>query len=193
MKTPMSDGAKHTLDPTKWVDLYADYLFNYAITRIDDQELAKDLVQETFLSGIKGQENFRGQAAERTWLISILKRKIIDHYRKINSAKGKKEVRMNFYEAGEKKGRWIEERVPQSWGNDAEKNIENSELKNALDNCIDNLPEKYRIVFLLKTVQKYETEEICKELDITPSNLWVIIHRARVQLRNCMEQKWFKH
>lgn len=189
----MSDNAKHTLDPNKWIELYADYLYNYAITRVDGQELAKDLVQETFFSGIKGQDNFRGQASERTWLISILKRKIIDHYRKINSAKGQQEIRMSFYEEGGKRGNWIEERVPQSWGNEASKEIENEELKEALQTCINNLPEKYRIVFLLKTVQQYETDEICNELDITPSNLWVIIHRARLQLRNCMEKKWFNH
>ena len=70
---------------------------------------------------------------------------------------------------------------------------ENTELKNALDACIMDLPEKYRMVFLLKTVQQYETEEICNELDITPSNLWVIIHRARLQLRTCMEKNWFKN
>ncbi len=189
----MSDSTKHTLNPNKWIDLYADYLFNYAVTRVDGHDLAKDLVQETFFSGIKGKDNFRGQAAERTWLVSILKRKIIDHYRKINSAKGKKEVRMNFYEEGDQKGNWIEERVPQSWGNDAEKDIENAELKLALEACVQNLPEKHRMVFMLKTVQNYDTEEICNELDITSSNLWVIIHRARLQLRNCMEKKWFKH
>jgi len=100
---------------------------------------------------------------------------------------------MNFYEEGDQKGNWIEERVPQSWGNDAEKDIENAELKLALEACIQNLPEKHRMVFMLKTVQNYDTEEICNELDITPSNLWVIIHRARLQLRNCMENKWFKH
>jgi len=92
-----------------------------------------------------------------------------------------------------KKVRWIEERVPQNWGNDAEKDIENEELKSALEGCIQNLSEKYRMVFMLKTVQNYETEEICNELDITPSNLWVIIHRARIQLRNCMEKNWFKN
>jgi RNA polymerase sigma-70 factor (ECF subfamily) len=122
-----------------------------------------------------------------------LKRKIIDHYRKINSAKGKKEVRVNFYQDGEKKGSWIEERVPVFWGNDAEKDIENDELKDALDNCINRLPEKYRMVFLLKTVQNYETAEICNELEISSSNLWVIIHRARVQLRRCIEENWFKN
>ncbi len=182
---------KHILKPDDWVKLHADYLFNYTITRVNDHDLAKDLVQETFFSGIKGQNNFRGQASERTWLVSILKRKIIDHYRKINSAKGKKEVRMNFYDEGENKGSWLEERVPQSWDNESEKKIENDELKKALNDCISGLPEKYKMVFLLKTVQEYETEEICNELGITSSNLWVIIHRARLQLRKCVEENWF--
>ena len=187
----MSEKPKHTLNPNNWVGAHSDYLFNYTITRVDDSELAKDIVQETFFSGLKAQYNFRGQASERTWLISILKRKIIDHYRKINSAKGKAEIRMNFYEDGDKKGTWIEERVPQMWDNEAEKNIENDELKSALDNCINKLPEKYRIVFLMKNVQHFETEEICNELGITASNLWVIIHRARHQLRKCLEDNWF--
>ena len=189
----MSDAEAHVLEPDKWVSRYADYLYNYAVTRVDSQETAKDLVQETFLSGVRGMDGFRGQAAERTWLVSILKRKIIDHYRKINSAKGQKEVKVNFHEQGESKGDWIEERVPQSWGNDADQEIENTELKEALDKCIQNLPEKYRIVFMLKTVRNFETEDICNELGITPSNLWVIIHRARTQLRKCMEENWFKN
>jgi len=189
----MSDDKKHTLNPENWIDLYADYLFNYAITRVDDKDFAKDLVQETFFSGLKGKNNFRGEASERTWLVSILKRKIIDHYRKINSAKGKKEVRVNFYSEGDKKGNWLEEAVPGVWVNEGDKNIENNELKNALEKCIHNLPEKYRMVFLLKTVQNYETEEICNELEISSSNLWVIIHRARLQLRKCLEENWFKN
>ena len=118
-------------------------------------------------------------------------RKIIDYYRKINSKKGKAEVRMNFYEDGDNEGSWIEERVPQTWDNDADKLIETTELKAALDKCINNLPEKYAMVFRMKTIQEFETEEICKELNITASNLWVIIHRARTQLRKCMEDNWF--
>ena len=187
----MSKTQKHTLNPDKWVDLHSDYLFNYTITRVDNQELSKDIVQETFFSALKAMKNFRGQAAERTWLISILKRKIIDHYRKINSRKGKAEVKINFYDEGDNKGSWLEERVPQTWDNEAEKNIENVELKVTLDSCISKLPEKYRTVFLLKNVQHYETQEICNELGITASNLWVIIHRARHQLRKCMEDNWF--
>jgi len=189
----MPETTKHTLDPNKWIDAYADYLFNYTITRVNDSDLAKDLVQETFFAGLKSAKNFKGEASERTWLVSILKRKIIDHYRKINSKKGKAEVRMSFYNDGENEGDWLEERVPQSWDNASEKDIENEELKDQLESCIDKLPEKYAMVFRLKTIEDFGTEEICKELDITASNLWVIIHRARTQLRECMEDNWFKN
>ena len=180
-----------TLNPDKWIDNYADYLFNYAVVRVNNSDVAKDLVQDAFFAALKSAKNFQGKSTERTWLVSILKRKVIDYYRKINSKKGKAEVRMNFYDDGENEGSWLEERVPQSWNNETEKDIENLELKNQLDTCIDNLPEKYALVFRMKTIQEFETEEICKELDITASNLWVIIHRARTQLRKCMEDNWF--
>jgi RNA polymerase sigma-70 factor (ECF subfamily) len=188
----MEPTKKNILNPNKWVQLHADYLFNYTISRINNHDLAKDLVQETFFAGLKAQNNFKGLASERTWLISILKRKIIDYYRKMNSTKGKAEVKMNFYTDGEREGEWIEERVPTNWDNEAEKSIENEELNEVINKCIDNLPEKYASVFKMKTLQHFETEEICKELDITASNLWVIIHRARTQLRRCMEDNWFK-
>ena len=102
-------------------------------------------------------------------------------------------MRMNFYEAGENEGSWLEERVPQNWHNASENKTENAELKSQLEVCMDRLPEKYAMVFKMKTIQEFETAEICKELDITSSNLWVIIHRARVQLRKCMEDNWFNN
>ncbi|MCF6213894.1 MAG: sigma-70 family RNA polymerase sigma factor [Flavobacteriaceae bacterium] len=184
---------KNVLDPNKWIALYSDYLFNYTITRIDDAELAKDIVQETFFSALKAMKNYRGDASERTWLVSILKRKIIDQYRKMNSKKGRAEVRVNFYDEGDKRGSWLEECVPQTWGNEAESAIETKELGHAINKCVAALPEKYRNVFKMKTVQNIDTEEICNELDISSSNLWVIIHRARLQLRKCMEDSWFKN
>ncbi|MEN8702569.1 MAG: sigma-70 family RNA polymerase sigma factor [Polaribacter sp.] len=184
---------QNTLNPNKWIDDYADYLFNYAVVRVNNSDLAKDLVQDTFFAGLKSAKNFQGKASERTWLVSILKRKVIDHYRKINSKKGQAEVRMNFYNDGENEGNWLEERVPQDWNNASEKAIENEELKSQIDVCIDNLPEKYAMVFRMKTIQEFETEEICKELEISASNLWVIIHRARTQLRKCMEDNWFNN
>ena len=181
----------HEINPNKWIDLYSDYLFNYTITRVKDRETAQDLVQETFFAGLKSMKNFKGEASERTWLISILKRKIIDHYRKINSKKGKAEVRMNLNFDGENEGDWLEQRVADPFDKTAENDLENTELGLAIHNCISKLPSKQAEVFKMKTLLGYDTETICNELGITASNLWVIIHRARTSLASCMEKNWF--
>ena len=180
----------HQLNPDKWIDLYADYLFNFTISRVNDREIAQDLVQDTFLAALKSMKNFKGEANERTWLISILKRKIIDHYRKINSNKGKAEVRITYSE-DENEGDWLEERVADPFDKTAEDNMENTELSDAIYKCLDKLPAKQAEVFKLKTILNYETEVICNELNITASNLWVIIHRARTAMADCLQKTWF--
>ena len=178
------------LNPNLWVDKYSDYLFNYTISRVNDREMAQDLVSETFLAGLKAMNNFKGDAAERTWLISILKRKIIDHYRRVNSKKGKAEVHINYKDT-ESEGDWLEERVADPFDRTAEDHIENNELGLAILKCLEKLPEKQRNIFKLKTIDNFDTETICNEFDITPSNFWVIIHRARTAMTKCMKKDWF--
>ena len=182
--------SEHQLDPNNWIDLHSDYLFNYAVTRVNDREKAKDLVQDTFFAGLKSMKNFKGEASERTWLVSILKRKVIDYYRKINSNKGKAEVKIN-YKSDENEGDWLEERVADSYEKNMEDNLINSELEDAIYDCLSKLPKKQAAVFKMKTIMGYETEVICNELNITPSNLWVIVHRARTAMAECMEKNWF--
>jgi RNA polymerase sigma-70 factor (ECF subfamily) len=181
----------HQLHPEKWVDQYADYLFNFAVSRVSDAELAKDLVQETFFAGLKSAKNYKGTAAERTWLIAILKRKVIDHYRKINSIKGKAEVRMNYSSQNDTDGDWLEEQVADPLSTLENDEIENEELGLAIQECISKLPKKQSLVFTMKTIQGMSTEDICKELGINPSNLWVMIHRSRTALMSCLNQNWF--
>lgn len=180
----------HKIDPTKWVDQYSDYLFNYTIARVNDREKAQDLISETFLAGLKSMKNFKGEASERTWLISILKRKIIDHYRKSNSKKGKAEVRIH-YKDEESEGDWLEERVADPFDKTAEDNLQNKELGEAIYGCLGQLPEKQAAIFRMKTIENIDTEVICNEFNITPSNFWVIIHRARTAMAGCMEKSWF--
>ncbi len=181
----------HQLNPDTWVDSYADYLFNYAIARVSDTEIAKDLVQETFFAGLKSAKNYKGDAAERTWLIAILKRKVIDYYRKINSKKGKAEVRVNYSSNGDSDGDWIEEQVADPFSSFENDSLENEELGVAIYDCIAQLPQKQSLVFTMKTIRGMSTEDICNELDINPSNLWVMIHRARTTLMGCLNQNWF--
>ena len=129
---------ENRLDPDKWVDRYSDYLFNYTIVRVNDREVANDIISETFLAGLKSMKNFKGDASERTWLISILKRKIIDYYRKSNSNKGQAEVKMNFPDS-DNEGDWLEERVADLSDMTAEDQMENRELGLAILDCLDQL------------------------------------------------------
>jgi len=183
--------SKHQLNPNKWIDLYADYLFNYAVSRVNNAEIAKDLVQETFFAGLKSAKNYKGDAAERTWLVAILKRKVIDHYRKINSNKGKAEVRINYSSNNDSEGDWLEEQVADPFSKMENSAIENEELGLAIQSCLSKLPRKQNLVFTMKTIQGVNTEDICNELEINPSNLWVMIHRARTSLMDCLNQNWF--
>lgn len=180
----------HKLHPENWVQNHADYLFNYTIARVSDEEIADDLVQDTFLAALKSAPNFKGDAAERTWLFAILKRKIIDHYRKINSNKGKAEVHMQLGDPDEDSKDWIELRAEDETKN-AESLLENEELGLAIQSCLAKLPKKQAQVFKMKTIEGLDTDTICNELNMTPSNLWVIIHRARTALADCLQKNWF--
>lgn len=181
---------KHKLNPNNWIQLYSDYLFNYTISRVNDRDIAKDLVQETFLAALGAMKNFKGEANERTWLTSILKRKVIDYYRKINSNKGKAEVRINFSDE-ENEGDWLETKVSDPFDKTAEDKMENEELGLVIHECMSKLNTKHAEVFKMKTILNMETDDICNELNITPSNLWVIIHRARTAMAECLEKHWY--
>lgn len=179
----------NTIDPSKWVDKYSDYLFNYTIARVNDREIANDLVSETFLAGLKSMKNFKGEASERTWLVSILKRKIVDYYRRINSSKGKAEVKINYDQNGE--GDWLEQQIADLSDRTAEDHLENQELGLAILDCLEELNERQGAIFKRKTIEGADTETICNEFNISPSNLWVIIHRARTILARCLQKNWF--
>lgn len=196
----MSEEEKHILEPQRWVELYGDYMFNYAIVRVNDQEKAEDLVQETFLAGLKAKDNFQGKSTERTWLISILKRKIIDTYRKQYASKessmGEFEQEISdgdFYRSEDPfKGHWMEGKGPHSHSLMPDGEIEQEELMKIIRLCISRLPPNLASAFVMKMIDEAESEEVCKELGITPSNLWVMLHRARLKMRKCIENKWLK-
>ena len=178
-----------TIDTSRWVDDYSDMLYNFSLTRVNDHEKAKDLVQDTFVSALKGLDNFQGKSTVKTWLFSILKRKIIDHWRKQESRQTRPMSALgNDSETGESK---IIERQNQGAVSEIEVDFDNKELREAIMGCIQELPEKWKGIVIDKLVEEKKSEEVCKEHGITASNLWVIIHRAKVQLRGCLELKWF--
>ena len=196
----MSDREDHKIEPQHWVERYGDYLFAYAIVRVNDNSKAEDLVQETFLAGLKAREAFRGESAERTWLTSILKRKIIDSYRKKYTSKelnfGEHEETVfdgDFYRSEEPfSGHWLEGKGPNSYSLLPEGELEQQELMKFIRLCIGQLPPQLAAAFVMKMIDEEDSDTICKELGITSSNLWVMLHRARLRMRDCLEKKWMK-
>lgn len=178
------------LDPDTWVKNYSDYLFNYTLSRVDDREKAKDIVSETFLAALKSKDNFKGDSTEKTWLVAILKRKIIDYYRKINSKKGQAEVKKQYHSSDDQEGDWLEENADNEEAKNALETLENRELGMAIEECLESINPRQARIFRLKTIQNMDTEVICNKMDLTPSNLWVNIHRARKALTQCLGDEW---
>lgn len=186
-------------DPRQWVSLHADYLYSYAVARLDDDEQAKDLVQETFLAALERTGQFMGNSSERTWLTAILKHKIIDVYRKRNSGltdrgslgeqqQTEREPDLEFFEA--ENGHWKEAYAPRALGVEDADPLANKELKTILQRCLQKLPVLWFSVFTMKHMDEAATEIICEQLKLTPGNFWVIIHRAKLNLRACIQKAW---
>jgi len=195
----MPQKKKHTLAPEKWVEKYSDQLYQYARFRINNNEQAMDLVQDTFLSAIKAKGSFEGRSTEKTWLVSILKRKIIDQYRKKAVHKEDNIIDQQHEEAsgfnlfqtdGQMKGFWQPDHLPQLVDFNTINQIDNNEFILVLNKCMDTLPERLSAVFSMRVIDEIETDDVCKELEITSSNLWVMLHRARAKMRECLEKFW---
>lgn len=182
---------KHA-EASKWVNDYSDILYAFAIQRTSNIHIAKDLVQETFLAAWKNYESYKGEASVKNWLFVILKNKIADHYRKaatrftdeLNSATGD-----SFFDAED---HWSKEHYPSEWKTTDSNATETKEFYGVLNKCRSKLKEVQRAVFFMKYMDGLKSIEICKALNLSEANYWVIMHRAKVQLRACLEMNWFK-
>jgi RNA polymerase sigma-70 factor (ECF subfamily) len=183
-----------TLNPHEWVETHADYLYAYAIARINNEEQAKDLVQDTFLAALEKTGSFEGRSSERTWLTAILKNKIIDVYRKKSSGLKKAEIseaekeQNDFFD--EETGHWIKEHGPVDFGIEDKDQLVSKEFEQVLKKCLQKLPVLWKAVFTMKHIDEEATDIICTELKVTASNFWVIIHRAKLNLRACLQKNW---
>lgn len=178
--------------PASWVDLYADYLYRFAIIRITNQDVAEDLVQETFISALAAEKEnqFHGQSAVKTWLTGILKHKISDHLRRKyrDQAVPLEFVGEDIIEGSfDNRGSWLVK--PGTWGINPSDRYEQKELAKILMACIEALQEKQADAIRLREFDEKNTEEICKILMITTTNYWVLMHRARLSLRRCVDDQ----
>lgn len=185
--------------PETWVDLHGDYLFRYALLRLRDEAAAEEVVQETLLAGLQSYARFGGQSSERTWLVSILKHKITDHFRRrsklavFDSLDGlPSEPDDVFMHDGEWVDHFDAQRGPLDWGDNPALTLEQTEFRQALARCLSSLPERMAAAFTLRELEELSSEEICKVLQVSTTNLWVLLHRARAQLRLCIETRWFR-
>jgi RNA polymerase sigma-70 factor (ECF subfamily) len=184
----------------EWVSLYGDYLYSIALLKTNQKEVAEDLVQETFLSAIKSIHSFRQESSEKTWLVAILKNKIIDYYRKKNIfsdvdeyLEKTEDVFFNHYfQADEYNAEhWVGGEMPAHWKTQTEESLNHSEFNAILELCIQKMPKKLIPVFIARYVEEEDSDKICKDFEISPSNYWVMLHRAKILMRKCLEQNWF--
>jgi RNA polymerase sigma-70 factor (ECF subfamily) len=189
----MAEMSNNAINPEKWIINHGDYLFNFAMTRVFSAALAEDLIQDTFFSALKNRGTFRGESSERTWLISILKRKIIDHFRKKSTQKENNILDEDspFRKEGILKGHWENEQGPSGKLLEEDISLDNEEFLKALNRCLSRLPAKLAMIFSMKVMDEMETDDICKEINVTASNIWTSLHRCRLSLRECIEKIWF--
>lgn len=186
-------------DAAVWVDEYGDYLYAFAFSRVRDEWTAEDLVQETLLAAMQARKGFCEKSSEKTWLCGILKHKIIDHFRKSSreTELTDEEADMSSYdylfrEEGVWKGHWSAEARPFVWQENPEEALEHLEFRGILTHCLGELPERVANCFTLREMEGLDAKEICETLSISSNNFWVMMHRARLHLRRCIDFNWFR-
>ena len=188
----MSNEEQNLTSPEQWVDNYGDALYYYALGRVRNPEVAEEVVQETFLAALKGKKSFSGRSTEKTWLLGILKHKIIDHFRaraRENPVEDVENLPDPEQKAFDKTGHRIT--PPERWGNDPLNEVQLNEFWSTFRQCVDGVPAKLAEPFILREYEELSSQEVCSILGISANNLWVRLHRARAHIRLCLEQKMY--
>ena len=174
--------------PSLWIDAHGDILLAYAKRRLHRREDAEDVVQDTLLAAITSTTSFKGDAQERTWLIGILKHKIVDCIRK--STKHEHRELLDEAEGGycESSGHRL---MPPQWQRSPEESMEQQEFWEQIERCRKALPPEQGRLFVLKYLEEVDADELCMIFGITSTNLWVRLHRVREKMKSCLEKNWF--
>lgn len=184
---PEAAATMENKDLNAWVHAHTAELLRFAASRVKEPEVAEDLVQLTFIAAWKGREKFEQQSSPRTWLFSILKNKIADHYRKVYRdpvVHGLEATDADFFTA---EGRWRADHIPTEW--DLDEQERNESMQRFLAECLKKLPAHWRAAVEMKFLKEKDAAAICQELGITATNYWQQIHRAKVKLRECISAR----
>jgi RNA polymerase sigma-70 factor (TIGR02943 family) len=193
MNSPSQGDHVTAFESDAWVDQHGDCLYRYALARVHEPNVAEDLVQETFLAALRGLEGFAGQSTELTWLIAILKRKIMDWFRRqsrqppVHTMSSAGDTDKSDFD---RDGSW--QNLPASWGSNPGAALDRQEFWEVFRRCMEKMPERLAVAFTLREIDELSTEEVGQQLDATPGNLGVLLHRARLALRRCLETNWFR-
>jgi RNA polymerase sigma-70 factor (ECF subfamily) len=174
-----------------WVEAHADYLFNFAIGQVRDPNVAEDIVQDTFLAAVKARDTYSGQSSERTWLTGILRHKIYDHLRKSCRERAVRQdpEAPSDVESWDEASLWLHEVAAETQS--PTRRIELEEFRENLELALGKLPPRIAQVFQLYEIEERPNREVCAQMNISESNLWVMLHRARKQLREQLSGWWF--
>jgi RNA polymerase sigma-70 factor (ECF subfamily) len=185
------DQLPNALLPQHWLELYGDGLYAYALRRVRRPELAEDLLQDTLLAGLQSLDRFGQRAQMRSWLTGILRNKINDHLRARYRHEPAELVVPEEDELFNRHGAW---RTPvPKWRGDPSELAQNTELRSVLDQCVAKLPTRMSHLFISRTTDEVETPELCEQLQISEQNAWMLLHRARLRLRQCLTSNWFSN
>ena len=180
-------------DAERWLEQHGAALYSFAIVHVNDAQRAEDLVQDTLLAALDARRRYQGSAPVRTWLTAILRHKIMDEYRR----RGREaavldttaDTRDDQAPATDddflSNGRW--RHPPASWG-DPVKTLSGQRLWVIIERCLERLSPRMARLFVLRELWEMDTGEVCRELSMTPSNLWTTLHRARLSMRRCLER-----
>ena len=179
----------------KELETQRGYLMRVARLQLRDTALAEDVVQDTLTAALTAQGGFTGKSSVKTWLTGILKHKIVDAIRRkqrdpISASTFDEECDIEDLDGLFKTSNGAWESPPSEWG-DPEQSLQRSEFFDVMNLCLERLPPATARVFIMREVMELESDEICQELKITTNNLWVILYRARMSLRECLEKNWF--
>lgn len=171
-------------------------MLKFATLQLRDGHLAEDAVQEALVGALRNAASFGGRAAFKTWIFAILKNKIADtlryKQRMVNSSSllREEDEDADFSELFDRKGFWQPDERPVAWGN-PEASLREGQFWQVFEACLEGLPPKQARVFMMREFIELDADEICAELKLTSSNLYVLLHRSRLRLRECIENKWY--
>lgn len=184
------------LADVKFLDEIREQMIRFATLQLGDSHLAEDAVQEALICALKNANSFDGRAALKTWVFAILKNKIADTLRQkqrlvyAGSLLREDDEDEDLSELFDRKGYWQADERPVAWGN-PEASLREGQFWRVFEVCLDGLPPKLARVFMMREFVELDADEICVELNLTTSNLHVMLHRSRLRLRECIENRWY--